>query len=236
LGKRLNELAVKRSVQRLSEKEEQEFSNLRHLVDVFTAEEVSSYEQNRLNENVRVAPQKEFTTPQSQGEIDSSAINAFLVKPPIPETRTPVPTQEIPQDANMRYVVLENGDFIEVGTGRKVDEGVSEMQVLGNDYYLLTKTRLVRIDNSSVTDTELVKLKDGFKEILTSRDSGRISSSPDKKWVVCLAEEGELQESFAFDVSFEEKYFTDTFSRFPLFLSSVPSSKYANPQFSRDGI
>ncbi|MFC1623747.1 glycoside hydrolase family 15 protein [Candidatus Omnitrophota bacterium] len=192
LGARLLELAKKRvnPTVTLTEKEAKDFTSLAQLVNTLTAKAVvTSYEVTKPRENVVLAPQIDIE--ESIGEIDSDAVNGFnrfLREPPILGLEVSRPgTERIPTDSNQRYVLLENGDLMEIGTGEIVTSDVQAIEPLINGYYKLTTTE----DN--VTLDRLVKLEGGAMQkfgigmdseadIFINRKIGIILTSPGKKF------------------------------------------------------
>lgn len=210
-SQKLLELIQKR-FKGLSSKEEKEFNSLLQMVNIFTTGKVTtSYEVTAVERHLAVS---DFKFEESIGEIDSQAINSFLAKPPEDIARAPT---QVPTDANQRYVRLENGDVVEIGTGRKILDNVIEMEYLRNGYYRVVKIlKVVSVDPGrkeiyspieiETKITEIIKLEDGnAMPVLTQVGVLVMHLSPDKRFAyVQLGYYGEIKSIF--DLESGQKY------------------------------
>jgi len=118
----------------LTSAEEAEFNSILQRINIITAEEVvTSYEITKPKDNVRIISPAEFE--KSQGKVDSNAINNFLVKPPIAAQQKVNQSGQVPQDARQRYILLENGNMVELGTGKVVGAHIGHLEILTNGWY-----------------------------------------------------------------------------------------------------
>lgn len=203
LGKKFLELAIKRTKEKLNTEEEREFLSLLQRINILTAEEVvTSYELTKPKENLTLAPPANFV--EEKGKIDSDAIDGFLNRPPVIFQET---TSNVPSDANQRYVVLENGDLIEIGTGRKIQENIIKIEPLKNGYYKIEKNIHKSLIDSYSTkmdvDIEIVYLDKEVKYtpiLIINRAEGDLILSPDKRFACVQKNDGTIKDDVVFDL------------------------------------
>lgn len=132
LGSRLLELAAKR-IRGLSAGEDKEFASLLERVNIMTGEEVvTHYEIANTRPNIMLESVSKL---RSSGEIDSEAINTFLIEPPMQYLTPGASQRSVPEDANQKYVCLANGDIMDVATGEAKITGVLSIEPMTNGYY-----------------------------------------------------------------------------------------------------
>ncbi|MDD2751505.1 MAG: hypothetical protein PHN59_00005, partial [Candidatus Omnitrophica bacterium] len=210
LGKRLMELARRRG--QLDPQEEKEFKSLMQRLNIVTAEEVYvSYEVAEVRPNVIIV---DMHLSESAGELDSPAINQFLVHPPV----LSVQEQKNDESTQQRLALSADGQIMEIGTGKKhklFAHGFDSIEFLVNGYYLLR----------SSAEVTLVSFKNGVAQSVHNiidlpRDSVRVS--PDKKSIVVEDPHGRIKEVFSCVTGTEAIIFS-------------PSYVYWGAQFSQDG-
>ncbi|MEA3368737.1 MAG: hypothetical protein U9Q24_00035 [Candidatus Ratteibacteria bacterium] len=221
-SQRLLKLTGKRA-KGLREEEEKELAALLQMVNIITAEEVvTSYEVTKPRENLLLASISE--TAKSAGEIDAEAINKFLINSPF---LTQDGAGKVPADANQKYVLLENGDLVEVGTGMRMFKDVKSIVPLINGYY--------KVEFEEVWG--LYKLEGESQGLIMISEIENLVFSPNKRFVYTVDWQGEIKSS-VWDLETGKHYNLQSgFSTEPVGVLSPKLRKntYFDLQFSRDG-
>ena len=135
----------------------------------------------------------------------------------------PARTAQAPSGAIQRYVLLENGQVKEAGTGRKVLEDVQELEVLRNGYYRCK----LKEQSEVVAKFDGIRLK--ASTVVNHKKGERIITSPDKKWVLGQFSDGTLT-WYTFDVDTEEYHRLIDFAT----SGEIIDSNFSHSQFSQD--
>ncbi|MFH0838959.1 MAG: ATP-binding protein [Candidatus Omnitrophota bacterium] len=192
---RLLELS-KRRTGGLNKKEEKEFNSLLQMVNILTAEHViTSYEVTPPKQNIMLDMHPQFE--KSSGEIDSDAVNSFLIKAPLQLQKTSPAGNQVPSDAQQKYIVLKNGDLVYAGTTNPIERNVRSIEYLSNGHYLI---RYIDPFDAQKDILSIAQIDENGVVNKTKPLAGkvRVVYSPDKKRI-CLESSSAKQESIVFD-------------------------------------
>jgi len=226
LGGRLHELALKQAADGLSPAEAEayrkEFAMLAEAVNIMTAEKVvTHYEVGETETNI-VAWKPQFA--QSEGEIDSRAVNRFLAQLPA-EAQGLRSAQAAPQDANLKAVRLSDGRVVEVGSGRLLAEGVRAMEPLPHGYLKLTYDDRVEVRNPANPQAAGVAARTA-----KPGDPGQdLVLSPDRRYIMAVGKDSLRIESPIVDLQQGMEISIVNSA------AKKPGTALMAPQFSGDG-
>lgn len=201
---RFLELAKTRAKgEKLSAAEEGEFRLILQKINIITAKEVAtSYEITKPKENLHLISPAEF---KNEGEVDSRAVNNFLVKPSIQVTKETTSAGQVPQDASMKYILLENGDLMEARTKEVVETNVQHLEPLRNGYYRIIK----EAEGQSIEfvfNPDLGKDYSTREVIIKPNDKREFVISPSKRYVF-KRDPVTLQFNRVIDLESREEYY-----------------------------
>ena len=219
---RFLELAKTRAKgEKLSAAEEGEFRSILQRINIITAKEVeTSYEITKPKENLLLFSPADF---KSEGEVDSNAVNNFLIKPPIQVTKETTSVGQVPQDASMKYILLENGDLMAARTKEVVETNVQHLEPLRNGYYKIIK----EVSGQSIEfifNPDLGKDHSTSEVIIKPNDKREFVISPSKRYVF-KRDPVTLQFSRVIDLESRKEYYP-TSEFMPFRPPPPPSEKF----------